>query len=78
MTISEIKAMETEELLKKGNALLKKLYDAIQLCRNKTSLIARIKPIKNELEKRGYFENIYALRFDKRPSWWGNGMIKVR
>ena len=65
MRISEIKMMETGELLEKGNVLLNKLYYAIQTCKNTTSLISRIKPIKNELEKRGYVENIYAMRFEK-------------
>lgn len=78
MTISEIKMMETGELLAKGNVLLNKLYYAVQTCKNTTSLISRLKPIKNELEKRGYIENINMTRFVKKNQRWGNGMIKVR
>ena len=78
MRISEIKMMETGELLEKGNVLLKKLYNAIQTCKNTTSLISRIKPIKNELAKRGYIENIYAMRFEKESPWSSNGTIKIR
>lgn len=78
MTISEIKMMETDELLAKGNVLLNKLYYAVQMCKNTTSLISRLKPIKNELEKRGYIENINMTRFVKKNMRWGNGMIKVR
>lgn len=78
MTISEIKMMETGELLEKGNALLNKLYYAIQMCKNTTSLISRIKPIKNELAKRGYIENINMTRFVKKTPWGNNGITKIR
>lgn len=78
MRISEIKMMETGELLEKGNVLLKKLYYAVQMCKNTASLITRLKPIKNELAKRGYIENINMTRFVKKNQRWGNGMIKVR
>lgn len=78
MRISEIKMMETGELIEKGNALLKKLYYAVQMCKNTTSLITRLKPIKNELEKRGYIENINMTRFVKKSLWCSNGITKVR
>lgn len=78
MRISEIKMMETGELLEKGNVLLKKLYYAVQMCKNTSSLITRLKPIKNELEKRGYIENINMTRFVKKNLWFSNGIIKIR
>lgn len=78
MRISEIKMMETGELLEKGNVLLKKLYYAVQMCKNTSSLITRLKPIKNELEKRGYIENINMTRFVKKSLWFSNGIIKIR
>lgn len=78
MRISEIKMMETGELLEKGNDLLKKLYYAVQMCKNTSSLITRLKPIKNELEKRGYIENINMTRFVKKSLWCSNGIIKIR
>lgn len=78
MRISEIKMMETGELLEKGNVLLNKLYYAVQMCKNTTSLISRLKPIKNELEKRGYIENINMTRFVKKSPWCSNGIIKIR
>lgn len=78
MRISEIKMMETGELLEKGNVLLNKLYYAVQMCKNTTSLISRLKPIKNELEKRGYIENINMTRFVKKSPWSSNGIIKIR
>lgn len=78
MRISEIKIMETGELLEKGNVLLKKLYYAVQMCKNTASLITRLKPIKNELAKRGYIENINMTRFVKKSPWSSNGITKIR
>lgn len=69
MTISEIRELTIEELIKKAEKLQASIIKDIDLCRPIDSKLNRIAPLKKELERRGYYISVYSGKVEKKDTF---------
>ena len=74
MTTLEIRELTIEQLTKKAEKLQASIIKDIDLCHPIESKLKRITPLKKELERRGYYINVYNGKVEKKndPSFVKN------